>query len=265
MRVWVPGADPIQEALSQVFLSPPWGPASRGGDYSGDKRAWGANHRLLGAPVASGDGQVSIFNLEDIFADTGTVSLAGSQQPARYARLADAGGSGLPLHRRSGCPRSIVFAYLQREVPPGYEHTLTVYYSPDEGSSWQRLNTELDLDSNQANAHMPLNSVLSQGIYVLAATVEMPALVQGWNLFSYPLPGTRPVAQALVSIEGSYTSVYEPTGGDWPLYDATVAPIIPSSLPWSTTWPNSLSDTPTGFMPPNQSPPIWVCQDPSHR
>lgn len=57
VRVWVPGQEGQREALTQIFLSPPWGPNTGGGGLNADMRAWGANSRQLGAPVASGDGR----------------------------------------------------------------------------------------------------------------------------------------------------------------------------------------------------------------
>jgi hypothetical protein len=78
------------------------------------------------------------------------------------------------------------------------------------------------MERNQATARMPDNAQNSQGLYALVATIEMPALDLGWNLFSYPVPQRRPVGQALASIEGKYTSVYSNQGAQWKLYDATV-------------------------------------------
>jgi hypothetical protein len=213
------------EALSQVFFSPPWGPNSRAFGDS-DHRAWGANRRQLGAPAASGDGQVTVFNLEDIFADTGVVSLQALNSPPglpawlspvgqAYRFVSDAGAGDLEL--------AVAFNYLQREAPPGYEHTLNLYYSPDNGETWQRLFTDLDLDHNQATAVMPGGGQGGpDGIYALVATLPMPALNPGWNQFAYPLPGSRGVGEALASIEGSYTSVYHQDATGFQLYDATV-------------------------------------------
>ena len=61
-------------------------------------------------------------------------------------------------------PRSMAFNYLQREVPPGYEHTLAIYYQAKDGDSWVRLDTQVDLDGNQATAVMPDDAGWGQGI-----------------------------------------------------------------------------------------------------
>lgn len=226
VRVWVPGSDPVQEALSQVYLSPPWGPNNASFGMGGNARAWGANQRLLGAPVASGDGQVTIFNLEDIFADTGTVSLQALNDLPGLPLWLTPVGQGYRFVSDEVFPRAMVLNYLQRDVPEGYEHTLYVYYSPDEGATWLRLATERDTDHNQATAQMPDDEATSygQGIYAVLSTIDMPSFQEGWNQFGYPLPGTREVTLALASIEGAYTSVYyyDSAAGRWRLHDATV-------------------------------------------
>jgi uncharacterized repeat protein (TIGR01451 family) len=222
VRVWVPGSEEPREALSRVFVNPAWGPIRRG--FGGNTRAWGANVRQLGAPVASGDGQVTIWNAEDLFADMGAVSLqALGSLPHLPAWLAPV-GQGYRFVAEDDAPRQIVFEYLQRDVPSGYEHSLRVYYSPDEGQTWHRLATELNLDYNRATARMPGEVAGGQGIYALLSTVEMPRLQPGWNAFGYPLPGSRALEAALASIEGAYTSVYfyDPAASRWQLYDATV-------------------------------------------
>ena len=226
VRVWQPGGG---EAVTQIFLSPPWGPNRKG--FSGDAnvRAWGANQRQLGAPVASGDGQVTLFNLDDFFAETGILSLqalpALPQLPAWLTPV----GQGYRVVGASAAARAIAFDYLQRDVPAGYEHTLRLYYSPDEGHSWQRLTTTLDTGHNQAIAQMPAGG---EGIYALLAALELPALQPGWNPLSYPLPGARPVAEALASIEGAYSSLLFYEQGQWRLHDVAVTQEQPAYAAW---------------------------------
>lgn len=222
LRLWAPGSTPPREAMSQIFLSPPWGPNSERFGGGANTRAWGANTRQLGAPVASGDGQVSIFNFQDIFAETGATSLQALNTLPHLPSWLTPVGQGYRFNTSQDYPRAISFEYLQREVPPGYEYTLTVYYTPDEGAAWQRLATRLDTDANRASAVMPVNDQHSRGIYALIATVELPPLEQGWNLFSFPIPETRSLPAALGSIDGKYTSVYYSASDGWKLYDATV-------------------------------------------
>ena len=238
LRVWVPGSDPIREAMSQVFLSPPWGPNRGTAGMEANQRAWGANFRQLGAPVASGDGQVSIFNFKDIFADTGTLSLQALNSLPGLPAWLNQVGQGYRFLTHKQLDRAIAFDYLQREVPPGYEYTLTIYYSPDDGASWQRLPTTLEQDENRATAIMPANPVLGRGLYGLFATVEMPPLYPGWNLFSFTIPVTRPITQALGSLNDAYTSIlhFDKKGGRWTLYD----PAVPLEHPQYTALVNDL-------------------------
>ncbi len=234
VRVWVPSSTPPREALVPVYVAPPWGPISRGSGSGSDTRAWGANRRQVGAPVASGDGQVTLLNLEDILADTGVVSLQALQTlPGLPAWLAPV-GQGYRMVGAGDMPRAIMFEYLQREAPVGYEHTLHVYYSPDEGQTWQRLETTLNTTYNQALAAMPQNDADGQGIYALLATVEMPALQPGWNQLGYPLPDARPVAEAFESIDGAYTLLYfyDSAAARWRLYDVAVTEEHPTYASW---------------------------------
>ena len=100
--------------------------------------------------------------------------------------------------------RIIGLTYLQRDVPEGFEHTLTVYFLPDESDVWQRLETEQYVENLVVADLQDTN-----GTYAVMATVEMPGLQPGQNLLSYPLPVKQPVSEALRSIEGSYSRVYE--------------------------------------------------------
>ena len=243
VRVWVSGSDPHREAVTQFFLSAGWGPNARGSANnrnawgpnargSVNTRAWGANYRAMEAPIASGDGRVTIFNLENLLGDNGEVALqALSTLPSLPLWLTSV-GQGYRFVATETFTRTIAFHYLQREVPEGYEQTLTLYYSPDEGQTWQQLVTELDMEENLASALMPQNG---QGIYALLAAVEMPPLALGWNLFNYPIPQARQVATALASIDGAYTSIYRYDVGaqhPWRLYDATVLAEHPDLAPF---------------------------------
>jgi hypothetical protein len=83
VRVRVEGSTPVREAVSEFFLSAGWGPNNRISNSanshvwgpnnrisnSANSRAWGANNRSLEAPVAAGDGRVTIFNLSDLLGE----------------------------------------------------------------------------------------------------------------------------------------------------------------------------------------------------
>jgi len=243
VRVWVPGDEPEdaseREALTQFFLSAAWGPPQSGfggtdtrvwgppqsGFGGADTRAWGANNRSLEAPVASGDGKVTIFNLNDILDETGVASLQTLASLPQVPLWLTPVGQGYRLVMKAEHTLTIAFHYLQREAPAGYEYTLNLYYSPDNGASWQRLPTLLDTEENLAAAQIPVNEQRGAGIYTLMATLEMPRLIAGWNQFAYPLPQARAVPVALASIAGSYTSVYhfDPTQEPrWQFYSTAV-------------------------------------------
>jgi hypothetical protein len=195
------------------------GPDSRGG-LGASTRAWGANRRAFDAPIASADGQVTIFNSTDLLAETGASTLLAMPGlpglPAWFTTV----GRGYRFTASQPAPRTIAFNYLQRDVPDGYEHTLQLYYSGDEGQTWRRLETKLDAAENLATAPAE-----ASGLYALIATVDIPLYVPGWNLFSYPVPESRPVAEALAAIEGQYTTVYgydsQDPANPWKVYSVS--------------------------------------------
>jgi hypothetical protein len=224
-------------------------------------RAWGANQRALGAPVASADGQVTIFNNRDLFGETSTTSLEALVRIKGLPDWLTPVGQAYRFISGREIERAIAFNYLQRDVPDGYEYTLKIYYSPDGlPGSWVRLDTALDRDENLAIA-----PVQTSGLYMLAATVDLELPGTGWQLFSYPMPDARPVGEALQSISGRYATVYSFDGQSddpWKVF-------YPEAEPWVSNlselefgrgyWINvdqpvtihfSIPITPTLFTPP---------------
>ncbi len=175
--------------------------------------------------MGSSDGQVTIFNRSNVLDDTGTLSLEALAVIPGLPEWLTPVGRGYRFIANSKVPRSIAFNYLQREAPPGYEHALTLYFSPDEGRVWQALATDLDSEENTATA-----SATESGLYVLAASVDLPFYTSGWNLFAYPLPESRPVTEALKSIIGHYTTIYaydnDDAGDPWSVFDAAAPPWV---------------------------------------
>jgi FG-GAP-like repeat/FG-GAP repeat len=177
-----------------------------------------------GEGIASSDGGLVIFppqNLSDQdFLSLQTVTTLPSL-PAGWTSI----GRAYEVHARGASEAfdggSIAFQYLQSDVilsklPEG---SLTVHYW--NGSIWQRLQTVLNQTQNIASAPLP-----GAGIYVLMDSIEIPLQGPGWNLFAYPVQGTKPVTEALQSIAGYYTTVYgyEPTDVEdpWKIYDVSV-------------------------------------------
>lgn len=64
--------------------------------------------------------------------------------------------------------------------------------------------------------------------------VDVAIEAAGWNLFTYPLYGSRAVTEALVSITGIYTRVFGYDAADssdpWKMYDTTIDPAFASLL-----------------------------------
>jgi hypothetical protein len=96
---------------------------------------------------------------------------------------------------------------------------LTLYFW--NGAIWTALNTVLDTYFNLASAPSQ-----GEGVYALMASVKIPLYGPGWNNFAYSVHVTQPVSEALLSIQGYYTTVYgyEPTDttDPWKVYDTGV-------------------------------------------
>lgn len=232
VRVWEPGASPPHEAMTQFVLGDGWGPNRRSWgpnrrSWGPNRRSWGPNRRSWGAPVSSGNGQSTVYNLTDILGDTGTSALQSLTTRPPIPPWLEPVGDVLRFEASAVVERTIAINYLQQEVPGGkvYEPNLKIYFSADGGGQWQALDTILDSDHNLATATMPGGGA-DEGLYMLAATVTMPALGEGWNQFGYPIPGLdRAVAEALLSIADDYRLVYEhdpSSATPWRLFDQEV-------------------------------------------
>src|SRR5262249_55943634 len=152
VHVWVDEADPRREAVADYGL---------GGSGSRSIRAH--------APVLSPDGQVTLYvpgqtlPARQVYTPQPTTHLA--LPPARASvigqayRLTTTGGASL-------AGSSLNFSYLGRDVPPGEDQWVTVYYCsqscPDDGSGWQPLPTSRDTTNNQAIA-----ATQGPGLYAL--------------------------------------------------------------------------------------------------
>ena len=72
----------------------------------------------------------------------------------------------------------------------GEEEWLRVYYWDEGVGEWEQLATELDTYHNTASA-----GVQGPGLYALMSSFELQLYGPGWDLFAYPVEGTRPVTE----------------------------------------------------------------------
>jgi len=100
---------------------------------------------------------------------------------------------------------STTFNYLEREVPPGEENFLSLYYlnENDPDSGWQLLETSGDSSYNIISARTE-----GPGLYALMGSIPIPLAQTGWNLVAYPVQETRPVTEALASLYDPATDTY---------------------------------------------------------
>ena len=189
-----------------------------GADLPGLDSAWST----AGAPISSEDGQVAVYNRGDILGDPGTLSLQALAKPPGLPDWLTTVGRAYRFEAKGTQERVMAFHYLRREIPAGYEHTINVYYSSDDGKTWQRLPTELYPDQNLATV-----AADNSGIYALAAAVDVPLYTKGWNLFSYPIANSRPITEVLRSLPAdSYGTIFgydsEDLSDPWKVYSPTV-------------------------------------------
>jgi hypothetical protein len=184
------------------------GPSSGsfGGPSSGS--FGGAQIQSFNAPILSADAQVVIYSKKGLFENNGvdTLQILDRIPEIDTHPWLTPVGQAYRVHLNPAVDdaRIIALTYLQRDVPEGYEHALNVYFLPKGSSQWQRLETKRYVE----------NLVVAElgdkdGTYAVMSTIKMPELNPGWNLFSYPLPDTRLITDALASINGSYTTVFQ--------------------------------------------------------
>ena len=230
IRIWESGTE--REEIIPLYLGGGWGPNDYGwgpNDYGWGPNdyGWGVGRRGWGAPVTSANGQVTLFDFDQVLGLPPPYVLQQVTSLPNLPVWFTLVGQGVQITSPEVLTgsKSILFHYLQRNVPnEPLEGQLRIIYSSDEGHSWHELDTILDTGRNLASAQFP-----GEGLYALVATFEVETLVPGWNNIPYPVVTNRPVSIALASLEDNYTSVYRHVpGANWELSDTTVqAPFEP--------------------------------------
>lgn len=237
VRVWEPATG--REALTNYYFGGGWGPTyvgwgptyvgwgptyvGWGPTYVGwgvNKIGWGIGRTGWNAPVQSANGQVSVFDMDNILGPTPPYILQSIATPPDLPSWLTPLGQAYQFI--SPIPftgtHSILFNYLQRDVPGDTEAILQIYHQAAGETTWQPLPTELNAEHNFAATLLP-----DEGLFVLAATLEVPLPTVGRNQIIYPANTSRPITTALASIDGSYLSVYQqPNLSTWLFYDPAV-------------------------------------------
>jgi subtilisin-like proprotein convertase family protein len=178
-----------------------------------------------GAP-ASTDGQAAIYGATDalipgdFFTFQAASALRGPLPP-----WSEPVGTGYWLDGTAGIDARLSAtwynaAYLERELPPGTEGGLAIFFRPGAGQAWERLAlTRSDPVRNEVSAR-----ARGRGLYALMTTL---APREGWNLLSYPWPQEGSVADAFARLNADarhYTTVYgyNDATRSWSVYDNQV-------------------------------------------
>jgi hypothetical protein len=217
VHVWVVEPEPRRESVVDYTLG-----GNPGRMWGRLGRMWGRLGRMWGrlTPAVSADGQVILFGRDLDFEEGEFFALQAVTVLPSPPAWATAVGQAYRLTTSDNAPdlsgTSLTFNYLGNEVPPGEESWLRVYYW--NGSGWQPLSTRLDTYYNIASA-----ATVGEGVYALMSSLQIPLYGPGWNNVPYPVQETRPVAEALLSVSGYYTTVYSYDPADdpsWTIYDA---------------------------------------------
>ena len=161
------------------------------------------------APVMSSDGQVLLYQpLATAEPDPGVTVLQPATHIPTIPRWATLVGQAYHVSTSPGVNLDdtfISFAYLGGEVPPGEEPWLSVYhFSPDE-DAWHPLTTTVAVANNTASARLK-----GSGLYALLSSSRIELKGASWNVFGYPVPGTRAaITETLQSVTDRYSVVYE--------------------------------------------------------
>ncbi len=147
-------------------------------------------------PVLSSDGQVVLYVDTMGFAPGQFYTLQPATRVPNPPSYATVVGQPYRLAASPGAPAiagsSLSFRYLGRDVPPGEESFLKVWFFNQSTGGWTPLPTTLDTVQNAAAA-----TAQGPGLYVLMSSIEIPLRSAGWNLIAYPVQGSRPVTDAL--------------------------------------------------------------------
>ncbi|NJN68619.1 MAG: VCBS repeat-containing protein [Chloroflexaceae bacterium] len=189
---------------------------------SGHRKSRSGHRKSRSAPAVSSDGQVIIYG-DTLEFETGEFyTLQAATRLRSIPPWVTPVGQAYWLSASANAPdlrqTSISFGYLGNEVPTGEEHWLRVYFWDEAQQAWRNLPTSLDTYQNIASA-----PTQGAGLYALMSSIELPMKSAGWNLFAYPVQASRPVQEALQSIDGHYTTVYAYEAGatePWSVYDA---------------------------------------------
>jgi hypothetical protein len=220
---------PIDNAPGGPIDNAPGGPIDNAPGGPIDNAPGGPIDNAPGGPIdnapggITADGQVRIYNTNDIFGRSGVQNLQ------TLVRLPESDAISVPswltpigpYFRVSIDPNipttdklRLSYHYLQRDVPKGFEHEkiLKLYFLPEGGEAWQRIeDTDLAVNSNTAIA-----SLQGSGYYALLATIALPELEPGWNLVTYPLLEDHPTNKGFESF--AFDSIYEAKrhqSGEW--------------------------------------------------
>ena len=222
VRVWVDDRDAITQTITEFALQGEWpGPCRR----RRCNKPWWA----WWAPVFSEDGSLAVFDKAQLLGGATSYVQTLAQPPELDPWLIPVGQAYRISTVDPLTQASVLFSYLERDVPLDQENWLEIYaYDPDKEPGWQRLDTQRDTTQNIAAAKMPP----SVEVYALMSTMPIPSFRQGWNNFGYTVPVTQPILTALASISGSYRSVYhyDAASDNWFYYDPTVKPEFDSRV-----------------------------------
>jgi hypothetical protein len=261
VHIWIDEGGVRRETLTSYSIGGNPVPRRPG---SGSRRY--PSRRYRRAPVLSSDGQAQVLGIQGTFPLGEFYALQTVDNFPASPSWTTVVGQAYRLVKSAGSPSlagsTFTVNYLDSEVPFGEESSLTIYFLPNCGGSgagqppapgpyrlflplivrggtqqtcspaWQALPTTRDEEGDLVSAQ-----TAGEGLYLVLSSIDIP-LQQGWNNVSYPVAESRPVAIALASIAGKYTSVCSYQAADvdnpWHCYDG-------GTPPFGGDWVNDLT------------------------
>jgi hypothetical protein len=231
VRIWVDEPNSQREVVVDFAMG--GNPARMRSGYARMRSGY-ARMRSGYAPATSTDGHVILYSEQLEFPEGEFYTFQAATLLPNPPPWATVIGQAYWLTQSGGAPSlsgtSLDMGYMERDVPAGEESWIKIYRWDEGAGEWVPLATTVDTTENTAFAVIP-----GAGLYALMSTIEIPLYGPGWDQFAYPVQAVRPIADALVSIEGVYNTVYWYDGADpadnWKVY----SPDVPS-------WVNDLTD-----------------------
>ena len=229
LRIWGSnGTETKGETLIPFYLGGGWGPdhIPWGPDHipwGPNRFAWSSGTTGWNAPTRLADGRVMLFNIDHTFGPSPRYVIRQSAEVTQtelpFTPLGGAyditvftptvsnetvAQSDIP----TSTPTSIVFQYLERELPNRVEERrVAIFYQSHSETGWHKLPSQLDKTHNLVASTLPESHQLGQSHRYALGLQTSIALQRGWNLIGYPLRRQTTVSRLRTKLPDTVTLI----------------------------------------------------------